>query len=173
MIGLLVGFVLLSIAFAGWEYSQGERAMVPLRLVRQRTYLVCCLYTFFLAGAYFVILYYLPIYFQSIDDVSPIESGVRNLPLILAVMVATIVSGGSITATGLATPLEVGGTTIATIAAGLIYTLDIGTSSGKWIGYQILAGLGYGGAFQIPIIIAQATATPADLAEVTAIVLCK
>lgn len=173
VIGLLVGFVLLSIAFAGWEYSQGERAMVPLRLVRQRTYLVCYLYTFFLAGAYFVILYYLPIYFQSIDDVSPIESGVRNLPLILAVMVATIVSGGFITATGLATPLEVGGTTIATIAAGLIYTLDIGTSSGKWIGYQILAGLGYGGAFQIPIIIAQATATPADLAEVTAIVLCK
>lgn len=173
VVGLLVGFVVISVTFAAWEYSQGERAMVPVRLIKQRTYLVACLFTFFFAGAYFVIIYYLPIYFQSIDGVSPIDSGVRNLPLILAVTVATIISGGSITATGLASPIQLGGTAIATIATGLIYTLDIGSSNGKWIGYQILAGLGYGAAFQIPIIIGQATASPEDLAEVTAIILCK
>lgn len=173
VIGLLVGFGVISIVFIVWEYSQGDRAMVPLRLIRQRTYLVACLYWFFLGGAYYIIIYYLPIYFQSIDNVSPIGSGVRNLPLIVAVMISTIISGASISATGLATPLQIGGTVIATVAAGLIYTLDIGSSTGKWIGYQILAGIGYGSAFQVPMIIGQATASPKDLPEVTAIILCK
>ena len=33
---------------------------------------------------YFLICYYLPIYFQAIEGVSPIASGLRNLPLILS-----------------------------------------------------------------------------------------
>ncbi|EOO00201.1 putative major facilitator superfamily transporter protein [Phaeoacremonium minimum UCRPA7] len=171
VIGLLVGFVVISIAFVGWELYQGERAMMPKRLIGQRVYLVASLFAFFFAGAYFLIIYYLPIYFQSIDNVSPTQSGVRNLPLILAVTVATIVSGGTISATGHAAPIKIGGAAIATIAAGLLYTLDIGTSSGKWIGYQIIGGIGWGLAFQVPIITGQATSPTKDLAEVTAIIL--
>ena len=36
------------------------------------------------AGSFFALLYYLPIYFQSVDGVSASESGIRNIPLILA-----------------------------------------------------------------------------------------
>ena len=35
------------------------------------------------AGAFFELLYYLPIYFQSVDGVSASESGIRNIPLVL------------------------------------------------------------------------------------------
>jgi len=173
VIGLIIGFVVIFAAFGVWEYMQGDRAMVPGRLIKQRTNLVSCVYWFFFGGGYYILIYYLPIYFQSIDDVSPVQSGVRNLPLILAVMVATIASGGAITATGLATPIQVVGSLLAVIATGLLYTLDIGSASGKWIGFQILAGVGYGLAFQIPMIVGQATASAADLPEVTAIILCK
>jgi MFS family permease len=171
VIGLLVGFGGIVLAFTGWEWLQGAKAMVPFHLVAQRTYGVAAAYSFFFSGAYFLIIYYLPIYFQSIDNASPIDSGIRNLALIIAVTVATIMSGGTITARGVATPIMVVGTAIATVSAALIYTLDIGSTSGKWIGYQVLAGIGYGGAFQVPIIVAQATARPDELAEVTAIVL--
>jgi hypothetical protein len=98
---------------------------------------------------------------------------VRNLPLIIAFTIATIISGGSITKTGVATPLMVVGAVLATIAAGLLYTLDIGTGSGKWIGYQVLAGFGYGIGFQVPIIVGQATSSLADMSSVTATMLCK
>ncbi|KAJ5861165.1 major facilitator superfamily transporter protein [Penicillium soppii] len=171
VIGLLVGFVVIFAAFGVWEFMQGDRAMVPGRLIKQRTNLVSCVYWFFFGGGYYILIYYLPIYFQSIDDVSPVQSGVRNLPLILAVMVATIASGGAITATGLATPIQVVGSLFAVVATGLLYTLDIGSPSGKWIGFQILAGIGYGLAFQIPMIVGQATASAGDLPEVTAIIL--
>lgn len=173
VVGLLVGFVVISLAFGAWEWYQKERAMMPGRLVGNRTYLVVSLFAFLFAGTYFLIIYFLPIYFQSIDNVSPTQSGVRNLPLILAVTVATISSGVFISSTGIAAPTMVVGAALATVAAGLMYTFDIGTPTGKWIGYQILGGVGWGLAFQVPIITGQATSPPEDLAEVTAIILCK
>ncbi|ROW15881.1 hypothetical protein VPNG_02556 [Cytospora leucostoma] len=170
VIGLLVGFVVIIFAFAGWEWFQKDRAMMPLRFVANRVYIVASLFEFFFAGAYFLIIFYLPIYFQSIDNVSPTQSGVRNLPLILAVTISTIISGGFISKTGIATPVMVFGAALATVAAGLMYTLDVGTSAGKWIGYQILGGVGWGLAVQIPVITGQAYAPAEDLAEVTAII---
>lgn len=173
VIGLLVGFVLILVAFAVWEYFQGERGMVPPRLMAKRSVGAGSLFSFFYAGSYFVIIYYLPIYFQSIDNVGPTDSGVRNLPIILSVTLATIVSGATITMTGIATPIVIGGSAVATVGAGLLYTLDIGTGSGKWIGYQILGGLGWGVAFQIPIIVGQAMSSAADMSSTTAVILCK
>ena len=173
VIGLLVGSGLMLIAFGILEFYQSERAMLAPRLMRRRNVWLNGVYGFFFAGSYFVPLYYLPIYFQSIDNATPIGSGVRNLPLIIAFSIATIISGGIISKTGIATPLLPVGSVIATIAAGLLYTLEIGTKSGKWIGYQILAGAGYGLAFQVPIIMCQGTSDASDLASVTAIILCK
>jgi len=171
VVGLLVGFVVLSAAFAAWEWCQEDRAMVPFRLARNRVYLVSSVFAFFFSGAYFLIIYYLPIYFQVIDNVSAQMSGVRNLPLILAVTVSMLASGAYISITGVAAPIMVVGTALGTVCIGLLYTLDIGTGEGKWIGYQIIGGVGWGIASQIPIITVQATAPPADLAEVTAILL--
>ena len=37
------------------------------------------------AGSFFALLYYLPIYFQSVDNVSASQSGIRNIPLVLGV----------------------------------------------------------------------------------------
>lgn len=173
VIGLLVGFILIAITFAVWEYFQKERAMVVPRLLMSRLVGLQAMFSFFFAGAYLAIIYYLPIYFQSIDGVSPTNSGVRNIPIILGVTLSTIASGATISGTGLATPLAAGGAALATIGSGLLYTLDIGTSSSKWIGFQVVAGLGYGLAFQIPIITAQASVPPSDMASSTAIVLCK
>ena len=173
VIGLIVGFTVIFIAFGLWEYFQGERATMAPRLIGQRHVWVSSIFAMLIGGSYFLIIYYLPVYFQSIDGVDPTQSGVRNLPLILAVTFATIASGASISQNGHHLPLLIGGSAIATISAGLLYTLDIGTGSGKWIGYQILAGVGYGLAFQVPIITVQAKSTAEDLAALTAILMCK
>lgn len=53
-----------------------------------------------------------------------------------------IVGGIIITKTGYVAAVAVAGAVLATICCGLIYTLDIGSSSGKWIGYQIIGGSG-------------------------------
>lgn len=173
VIGLFVGSGLMLAAFVALEWFQCERSIISPRLLKDRTLYISSSYAFFFAGSYFVLIYYLPIYFQSIDNVSPTMSGVRNLPLIIVVTIATIASSASITITGFYTPVLVVSAAIATVAAGLIYTFDIGTGSDKWIGYQVLAGLAWGVGIQAPMVGTQGTSKESDLASKTAILLCK
>ncbi|ORY56621.1 major facilitator superfamily domain-containing protein [Pseudomassariella vexata] len=171
VIGLLVGFGVILILFGIWEYTQGERSMIAPRLFGKRNVFVPSIYILWFDGAYFVLIYYLPLYFQAIDGVSPTDSGIRNLPLILSVTLAAIGAGFFISATGIAAPMMFVSAAIGMVGSGLLFTLDIGTSSGKWIGYQVVAGAGFGTGLQIPIIIGQASVDPSDLSSVTAILL--
>ncbi|CAO2649651.1 Nn.00g070360.m01.CDS01 [Neocucurbitaria sp. VM-36] len=138
VIGLLVGFALLAIAL------------------------------FFFMGSYIVLLYYLPIYFQSILGASPIRSGVNNLPLVLVAGLFAIGGGAVVMKTGRPQQVMLVGSMLSTVAIGLIYTLDIGSSTGKWVGYQVFVGATLAFAIMHGLSIAQAYVGPEDLAAVTA-----
>ncbi|GAW23750.1 hypothetical protein ANO14919_133260 [Xylariales sp. No.14919] len=173
IIGLLVGFGIITIVLITWEWFQGDRAMIVPWLIRKCSVWPSSLYAFFFAGSYYAVIYYIPIYFQSIDNAGPTLSGVYNLPLILSASAAIPISGVTITVTGIVTLTMAASSALAIIGAGLLYTFDIGTPTGKWIGYQTLAGVGFGFGFRVPIIVAQANTDLQDLAATTAIVVCK
>jgi MFS family permease len=168
VISLLVGFVAILVALVIWENYLGERAMLVGRLLKKRSLSAPSTFMFFFAGSYFILFYYLPTYFQSIDDTRPIGSGVRNLPMVVTFSIAAIIAGAFVERTGIATPVKLVGAAIATIGTGLIYTWDIGTPAGKWIGYQILAAFGSVIPWLIPMNIAQANTDPQDMSTVTA-----
>ncbi|KIY02188.1 uncharacterized protein Z520_02326 [Fonsecaea multimorphosa CBS 102226] len=168
VIGLLVGFGLIVIALVGWEIWLGDYAMMLPRLYRQRSLSTTAPYQFFFMGSYIVLLYYLPIYFQSILGASPIKSGVNNLPLVLAAAVFALAGGAVVMKTGRAQQVMFVGSMLATVAVGLTYTLDIDTSTGKWVGYQFFIGATMAFAIMHGLTIAQANVGPEDLAAVTA-----
>ncbi|PGH11289.1 hypothetical protein AJ80_07188 [Polytolypa hystricis UAMH7299] len=171
VVGTLVGFSVLVILFIVIEWQLGDRALLQPRLFKQRNVLLSCLFIGFGVGPMFILIYYLPIYFQSIMNTSAAQSGIRNLPFILGVSLFSIVSGVLITIFGHFAYLLVLGSTLTAIGSGLIYMLDIDTSSAQWIGYQILPGIGTGIAIQIPIIVNQALVDVSDLASISAITL--
>lgn len=173
VIGILVGFGILVILFVFVEWMQGERAVIVGRLLRQRTISVGLAFAFFLGGSFFTLLYYIPVYFQVIDDVSAAESGIRNLALIIAVSISTIFSGSFIGNFGHFVPFLIVGGALATIGSGLLFTLGLNSPSSMWIGYQVLAGVGIGLCIQVPIIAAQAVVEPDDISSVTAMTLCE
>ncbi|EJU00926.1 gliotoxin efflux pump [Dacryopinax primogenitus] len=169
--GLLVGFGLLMFAFALIEWKMGERAAVIPRLLRQRTVLFCSIYDAFLQGGFFLLVYYIPIYFQSIDNTSAALSGMRNLPLILSLAIFQLLTGTLTRIWAQYVPLLIVGAAVATVGAGLLWSQDIGTGAGEWIGYQILVGVGVGISIQIPVVAAQSRVPVSDLAPVTAMVI--
>jgi MFS family permease len=173
VIGLIIGFVLIAITFCFWEFFQGERAAVVPRIFVDRNVWVNGFFGTMIAASYFIVIYYIPIYFQSIDNISPIESGVRNFALIIPVAIGLIMTGSVITKTGVAIPFMVVGSALATVGSGLLYSLDFGSSTGKWIGYQIIGGFAWGSCFQVPMIAGQGRADMKDLSSITAIILCK
>ncbi|KAL8650653.1 MAG: hypothetical protein Q9210_003700 [Variospora velana] len=171
VVGLLVGFVLLTVAFGLNEWYQGDRALIQKRLLKMRLIWVACLYVVFIAGGFFMLLYYLPIYFQSVSGVSPSDSGIRNIPLVVGVSLCSVISGVLISKFGHYVPLMITASVLGTIGTGLLYTLEVGTGSSKWIGYQALTGIGLGLGFQIPIIVAQASVEPEDISSASALIL--
>ncbi|ORY58213.1 major facilitator superfamily transporter [Pseudomassariella vexata] len=171
VIGLLITCGVLLLIFGALEWAQGEQAMVVPRLISQRDIFIQSLVTFFFSGVFYSLVYYLPMYFQSVSGVGAVESGLRTLPLILSLTVTTILSGGFVAKTGFALQTLLLGTAITTVGCGLMTTLDETSSAGAWIGYQVLAGTGAGLAFQMPTVISTAATKPEDLAVVNSIVL--
>jgi hypothetical protein len=84
----------------------------------------------------------------------------------------SVVQGAALSKVGYATPFMVVGATLGTISCGLLYTLDVDTSTSKWIGYQIICGFAVGGAFQTAISVVQVNAKPKDMSSSTAMIFC-
>lgn len=171
IIGLIVGFVVIGIAFLAVQVYMKERATIPFRLFKNRTVGFGAIVNFGIAGAYFGELYFLPIYFQSIRGSSPIRSGVQTLPFIVAVIFAVTVSGGVVNKTGVYIPIIFLGTTMAALGAGMFYFLEPDSSQALWCGLQFFAGLGPGMSWMLPFIASSAALPPADIAIGSAVVI--
>ena len=91
-----------------------------------------------------VLIYYLPIWFQAVKGVSAVQSGIHTLPLVLSLVVGSILSGVITQKTGYYVGQLYASTILTAIGAGLLTTLTVDISSGKWIGYQIIYGFGLG-----------------------------
>lgn len=94
VVGLLVGSVILFAVFIAWEYRRGDRAMIPLSIVRRREVWTSMLAsTCLMGGTVLIFSFYLPVYFQSVKGVSPLMSGLYILPNIITSIVLVVISG--------------------------------------------------------------------------------
>lgn len=108
-------------------------------------------------------MYFLPVWFQSIQGVSAVDSGIRLLPLMMAMVLASVFFGFTTQKVGYYTPFAILGSFVMAIGAGLLTTLQANTGEGKWIGYQVLYGFGMGLVFQAPNLAAQVCLPKADV----------
>ncbi|KAL2863962.1 MDR family MFS transporter [Aspergillus lucknowensis] len=171
VIACLVVSVAMAATFIGIQFWQGERAALVPRILTNRVIFGASCFAFFQNGMNFFFTYYIPIYFQSIDNYSAAESGIYNLPLIFGACLFAIISGFLITINGYYTLYMATGSAACTIAAGLLYTMGMDTPLAKPLGYQMLLGAGQGLAIQVPVIVAQAISKPEDISPATAIIL--
>lgn len=79
-------------------------------------------------------------------------------------VLASIVTGVLIRRLGYYNPFMILGICFMSVGAGLLNTLQIHTSEAKWIGYQIVYGLGSGLASQAPNLAAQTVLPKSEVA---------
>jgi Na+/melibiose symporter-like transporter len=129
-----------------WIWIQirlGEKAAIPMSLLKQRTVLFSSLFAFCLAP-FTVLSYYIPFYFQAIKDSDALQSGVQSLPMIVAVAVAAILGSAFTSRIGYVPPFMIGGGIILITGVALVSTFDLDTSLPRWVGFQVVAGVGIG-----------------------------
>ncbi|KAI3390931.1 hypothetical protein diail_8346 [Diaporthe ilicicola] len=169
IVALLVLFGVLLIAFVGVQFWMGEDATVPVRIARQRSVGSAAVFTACVGAAFFTMVYYLPIWFQAIRGASATDSGIDTLPMMISTTVGNIIGGAFVSITGYYTPMMYALPPLASVGAGLMTTWTIDVSTGQWIGYQILFGLGIGLGMQQGMVAAQASLPLADTAIGTAL----
>ncbi|EXJ81980.1 hypothetical protein A1O1_08047 [Capronia coronata CBS 617.96] len=162
--GCLLGFGLLILVFTGIQIHKGELATLPPRIMlRQRTVFVCAFFSAFLAMGLYTHIFYLPFYFQAVKGTTAEGSGIRTIPYLVSTTISSIVVGASITILGPYVPFTWVGSAVFAIGSGLLYTLKVDSSTGTWIGYQILTGAGAGACVQVPFIAVQVVLGKKDM----------
>lgn len=181
IIGLFVGFGILAILFVISQIylekyctrnsttgDRDGRATLPPWILKQRTICSAALFAFFFSGGFFLLVYYLPIYFQCVKGSSAMTSGIQVLPFMLATVISSVAVGSLVTVVGYYTPFLIASSALVAIGAGLITLYDVNISTGKWIGYQIVLGMGTGAGLQVPMTAVQTVLRPADIPVGTA-----
>ena len=155
IIGLLVGAGITAIIFILWQWKKGEEALLPGKIVCQRSVAVSCLSAFFIYGAILIHAYYLPIWFQAVKDANAVQSGVDLIAYMVANALFSVFAGILVSKTGYFAPPAIVGAAIGTVGCGLLSTLKVDSSPGIWVGYQVLTSAGLGMAVQQGVIAVQ------------------
>jgi hypothetical protein len=171
IIALFVVFGVLIICFIGLELWKQDRATVPPRVFKNRSVWSSSFFAVCVGGAFFIFMFYIPIWFQAIQGASAVQSGIKNLPLILSLVVASIVTGGLVTVLGQYAPFMIASSIIMAVGAGMLSTFKVDSGAGVWIGYQLLFGIGVGAGMQQTIVAIQASLKGPDIAIGTAIII--
>ncbi|KAJ7043819.1 DHA14-like major facilitator [Mycena alexandri] len=171
IIALFVLFGVFISIFVGIQIWKQEMATLPPRILKQRSIAFGAFFALCLGSSFFILVYFLPIWFQAIKGVSAVKSGIDNIPMILSLVIASLIAGGVISAVGYYTQFMILGSIFMGVGAGLISTFNTSTKHTHWIGFQIIYGLGVGFGMQQPIMAAQTVLNLQDVPTGTSLIM--
>ncbi|BCS27023.1 MDR family MFS transporter [Aspergillus puulaauensis] len=163
IIGLFVTFAVLFVAFVVLQVFTPETAMIPMRIVLNRSIAGSMLFIFLFTGAMMSIVYYLNIWFQVVKGDSATQAGLSTIPLVLALVIMGILSAAVTQRIGYYVPAMLVAPVLASVGAGLLSTMTPSSNHSYWMGYQVLYGLGNGCGFQTSNLSAQTVLSKADV----------
>lgn len=164
-------FGVLTIVFIIVQYFMKEHGTIPFNIITQRSVASACWFAFALGGAFFLLVYWLPIWFQAIKGASAFKSGIMCLPMVLSLVIANVVTGVGTTVIGYYAPFYYASVIFSAIGAGLLTTFETTTAHNKWIGYQVIYGFGVGFGMQQALITVQTVLPLKDVPTGTALVM--
>ncbi|TLS31505.1 hypothetical protein PpBr36_02221 [Pyricularia pennisetigena] len=142
IIGLLVGSVVLATVFYASQVRLQDKALVPPILFKERDPLCSMIFNFLFGASYYAMLPYISIYHLAIQGVTTDEVGLRLLPISLAAVLSSVLSGIVISRLNRFNALLLIELVFVAVAAGLMSTLSVGTqpatSSGQF--FSVLGG---------------------------------
>jgi EmrB/QacA subfamily drug resistance transporter len=166
IIGLFVGGVVALGLFCVVETRAAE-PMLPMRLFANPVFSVCSILSFIVGFAMLGAMTYLPTYLQYVDGDSATVSGVRTLPMVLGLLIASVFSGNVVSKTGQYRIFPIVGSLVMTV--GLYLMSRMGPDTGAWLEslYMFVFGTGIGLCMQVLTIVVQNTVEYTDLGTAT------
>jgi hypothetical protein len=96
--------------------------------------------------------YYLPFYFQSAKGVTARQSGLNLIAFLASITALELSTALGLLLLGYYIPFMLLGATMFCVGSGLLSTLQVDSPTRAWVGYQALAGAGFGSTLQMAAI---------------------
>ncbi|MFG3167466.1 MDR family MFS transporter [Streptomyces sp. NPDC048200] len=166
IIALFVGG-LIALGLFCWVETRAAQPMLPMRLFSNPVFTVCSILSFIVGFAMLGAMTFLPTYLQYVDGDSATISGVRTLPLVVGLLIASIFSGNVVSKTGQYRIFPIVGSLV--MALGLYLMSLMGPDTGTWLEslYMFVLGTGIGLSMQVLTIAVQNTVEYTDLGTAT------
>jgi EmrB/QacA subfamily drug resistance transporter len=157
-------------AFVWVEGRMGDEALLPLRLFRGRVFALGSAQATIVGMGMFGGISSIPLYLQIVKGASPTKAGLLLLPLVAAMMTASLTSGQFTARTGRYKILPVIGSIL--MVAGLLLMTRIGADTPLWEAdiYMAVFGLGLGLNMQSLVLAMQNSVEPRDMGVATSAV---
>ncbi|KZO94642.1 MFS multidrug transporter [Calocera viscosa TUFC12733] len=144
LVPLLIGLALIAF-FLVYEFLWviGE-PMVPFDILSNRTTLSGYAGDFMHGLTSIILIYYMPVYFQSTMLATPIRSSIQLFPAAFTIAPIAIVAGISVAVFDHYVAQNVIAWMFQMVGYGLMTTLTKDSSTAAWAGYQVIASIGVG-----------------------------
>src|SRR5665213_1072221 len=166
-ITLLVVGLVAAVVFVMIERRSSEPVLAP-RLFANRVFSSASAIGFVVGFAMFGALTFLPLYFQDVRGATPTSSGLRLLPMMAGLLVASIVTGQLVSKGWRYRPFPILGTADMTIGLAFFGTIGVATSELTLALYMLILGTGLGLVMQVLITAVQNAVQHEDLGAATA-----
>ncbi|MFD6228106.1 MDR family MFS transporter [Streptomyces sp. NPDC060232] len=166
IIGLFAGGAVALALFCLAE-TRAVEPMIPMRLFRNPVFAVCSVLSFVVGFAMLGAMTFLPTYLQYVDGDSATISGVRTLPMVFGLLLASVFSGNVVSKTGRYRIFPIVGNAVMGVGLYLLSRMEPGTSTLLESVYMFVLGTGIGLSMQVLTIAVQNTVDYADLGTAT------
>lgn len=143
IIGLVV-FAIGALAAFLWVEARASEPVLPLALFRNNTFAVTGAVGFLVGMAMFGSITFLPMYLQLAKGVSPTDSALQLIPMMVGLIGASMVSGFLMTRTGRYRHLPILSTAVLTAGLVLLANMQLDTPAWQVAVFMFLVGAGIG-----------------------------
>ena len=165
-LALLIGGFVLAGLFVLVERRATE-PIIPMRLFSNSIFSISNVFGFLIGVAMFGSMIFIPVYLQVVDGMSPTESGLAMVPMVIGIFSTSITAGQLMTRTGRYKLFPILGAATVIVALIMLSTLD--AHSPYWFAalsmYVMGAGLGF--TMQVLITVVQNSVDRSDMGVAT------
>ncbi|WP_440708902.1 MDR family MFS transporter [Herbiconiux sp. YIM B11900] len=154
IIGLIVATVVFAVLFVVIE-SRAAEPVIPLKLFKNRNFNLTTAAGLITGVAMFGALAYMPTYLQMVTGVGATDAGLLMIPMMGALLVASIGSGQIVSRTGKYKLIPIVGMFVTALGLFLLSTLTATTAIPIMCLYLAVMGLGLGMSMQILVLVVQ------------------
>lgn len=158
--------LLLAAAFVLVEVRADE-PIIPMRLFTNPVFRTSAAYSAVMGMAMFGAIVFLPMYMQVVRGMTPTESGLAMLPMVLGILSTSVGSGLGITRTGRYRVFPIAGAGVLLLGLGLLTQLAVATPYWQLGLAMLITGAGLGFSMQTVVTAVQNSVSAHDMGSAT------